>query len=508
MKSHQRFIPLLLSLGLALLGLWAVQPDAARSAPGPLFVAPGGAGTACTQAQPCTLATALAQATAGDTVYLAAGTYTGQGAALAAITQSLTLYGGWDGAASGPVVRDPSAYPTTLDGEGARRGVYVSGDITVTLEGFTVTNGTALDMGAGLYAQNAHLTLREMAFYSNVISTTATGYPYGGGAAVEGGTLLVEACTFRANSVRAERGSAGGGLAISATLATTVMDSLFQDNDAWSASGLYFVGTEESPVPLTVRSNRFLDNGWGNSPGLATGGYYAAIEIVNANAQVVDNQFVHNRASNGRGTVSVFYSPLTLARNLIYDNTSFYDASGLYLYSVSPFTVTNNLIVDNQSTYYWTKHQAVHIRGGDGLLLHNTIARNDNTYGVLVDKGATVTLTNTILVSHTVGISVTTGSTATLEATLWGSGEWSNGSDWGGEGSIVTGTINLWGLPGFVNPAGGDYHLGPGSRAIDSGVDAGVTDDIDGDPRPYRLGYDIGADEFMGWRLYLPLVLR
>jgi hypothetical protein len=508
MKSHQRFIPLLLSVGLALLGLWAVQPDATRSAPGPLFVSPGGSGTACTQAQPCTLPIALAQAIAGDTVYLTAGTYTGAGEAIATITQSLTLYGGWDGAASGPVGRDPVAYSTTLDGEGARRGVYASGDITVTLEGFTVTNGTALDMGAGLYAQNAHLTLREMTFYSNVISTTTTGSPSGGGAAVEGGTLLVEACTFRANSVWAKQGPFGGGLAISATLAATVLDSLFQDNDAWIASGLSFIGAGSSPAPLTVRGNHFLDNGWGNSPGIASGGYSAALEIVDADAQVIDNQFAHNQASNGWGTVSVLYATLNLARNLIYDNTSFYDASGLYLHSVSPFTVTNNLIVDNQSTYYWTEHQAVHIRDGAGLLLHNTIARNDNTYGVWIDKGATVTLTNTILVSHTVGISVTNGSTATLEATLWGTGDWGNGSDWGGEGSIVTGTVNIWGLPNFVNPDGGDYHLGPGSRAIDSGVDASVTDDIDGDPRPQCLGYDIGADEFRGWRLYLPLVLH
>jgi len=508
MKSYQRFIPLLLSVGLALLGLWAVQPDATRSAPGPLFVSPVGAGTACTQAQPCTLATALSQAIAGDTVYLAAGTYTGVGEAIATITQSLTLYGGWDGTASGPVGRDPALYPTTLDGEGARRGVYVSGDITVTLEGFTVTNGTALDVGAGLYAQNAHLTLREMTFYSNVISTTATGDPYGGGAAVEGGTLQVEACTFRANSVWAKQGPAGGGLAISATLAATVLDSLFQDNDAWVACGLSFIGAGRNLAPITVSGNRFLDNGWGNSPGIASGGYSAALEIVDADAQVIDNQFVHNWASNGWGTVGVFYSTLTLARNLIYDNTSFYDASGLYLHLASPFTVTNNLIVDNQSTYYWTEHQAVHVRGGAGWLLHNTIARNDNTYGVLIDRGATVTLTNTILVSHTVGISVTTGSTVTLEATLWGSGEWANGSDWGGGGSIVTGTVNIWGLPHFIHPDGGDYHLGSGSRAVDRGVDAGVADDIDGDPRPYGVGYDIGADELTVWRLYLPLVLR
>jgi hypothetical protein len=72
------------------------------------------------------------------------------------------------------------------------------------------------------------------------------------------------------------------------------------------------------------------------------------------------------------------------------------------------------------------------------------------------------------------------------------------------------------GTPVFVavNPLGGDarlddtYRLRPGSDAIDAGVDAGVTVDIDGDPRPYHDGYDIGADEFVIYHVCLPLVNR
>ncbi|MDQ7029818.1 MAG: hypothetical protein Q9O62_08595 [Ardenticatenia bacterium] len=39
--------------------------------PRELFVSPTGAGTACTRAAPCTLATALGLAADGDTLYLA-----------------------------------------------------------------------------------------------------------------------------------------------------------------------------------------------------------------------------------------------------------------------------------------------------------------------------------------------------------------------------------------------------------------------------------------------------
>lgn len=72
------------------------------------------------------------------------------------------------------------------------------------------------------------------------------------------------------------------------------------------------------------------------------------------------------------------------------------------------------------------------------------------------------------------------------------------------------------GDPAFVaiNSLTGDpkldttYHLQGGSAAIDAGVDAGVTTDIDGESRVDYAPPDIGADEFTTYHIYLPLVLR
>ncbi|MGB5293308.1 MAG: choice-of-anchor Q domain-containing protein [Thermoanaerobaculia bacterium] len=43
-----------------------------------------------------------------------------------------------------------------------------------------------------------------------------------------------------------------------------------------------------------------------------------------------------------------------------------------------------------------------------------------------------------------------------------------------------------------------DNRLQVGSAAIDTGVDVGILDDIDGDIRPLGAGFDIGADEYGG----------
>lgn len=157
------------------------------------------------------------------------------------------------------------------------------------------------------------------------------------------------------------------------------------------------------------------------------------------------------------------------------------------------------MIIENYSPYFGSGIAIDSSRRfhSPTLMIHNTIARNTggDGSGIFLLVETDVVLSNTIIVSQAIGIDTGTGNnTAIMEGTLWGSGIWANGQDWVGEG-IITGTVNVWGNPGFVDFGNGNYHIGHGSAALDAGVGVGVFTDIDGEPRPVGAGFDIGADE-------------
>lgn len=176
--------------------------------------------------------------------------------------------------------------------------------------------------------------------------------------------------------------------------------------------------------------------------------------------------------------------------NTFSGNTAY--AGGGLFFNQSNARLTNNLVVDNQAEF----GSGMAIGESSPHLLHNTITHNLGKSGVgIYLSSGTVTLTNPIIVSHTVGIWAAQGTTATLEATLWSSGAWSNVTNLGGPGAITTGVNNFTGLPDFVDYLAGDYRIDPNSDAIDHGMDVGVKNDFENQPRPY-LAPDIGADEY------------
>src|SRR5690606_37046699 len=123
-------------------------------------------------------------------------------------------------------------------------------------------------------------------------------------------------------------------------------------------------------------------------------------------------------------------------------------------------------------------------------IVHTTIASPTVGAGaaIYVSAGA-VAITDTIVASYTAGIQNGGGTVASDYNFLYNSPT-----------TIDIGSHSITGIdPLFVDPAAGDYHLQPDlSYAADTGVDVGVTTDLDGAARPQGYGFSMGAYEASG----------
>jgi len=544
---------LLLFLSVLTTPAQAESPARPRSAPhlqngSPLtrYVAITGtdAYTCATPISACrTLQYAVDVADAGDVIKIASGVYTGINhhgglAQVVYVSKTLTIQGGYT--TTNWITPDFAANLAIVDAEGQGRGLYIIGDISVTIsvtiEGLLVTNGDATgigdwwsgenqgggmyvitatimanrilladntaDDGGGAYLGNSVAEIRDSAIFSNTTDSTGGGLSVSENSAVtltgntvshntsntrvsnQGGGLSLDRskATLISNTFSSNRNNGGGGVCLNWGADAVLIGNTFISNTAIEGGGLYV-----SSADVVLSSNTFI----ANSAELGGG-----LWLIGSSHQVTvaDNLITGNTASVVGGGVYVERSNAVLERNLIARNTADY-GGGLALITNCDAALVNNVVSENQGTH---EGSGIGIYDSRPRLSHNTVARNIGGSGIYVSGywgSSDVVISNTILVSHTMGITVAAGDTVRMEATLWGDGIWANGRDWDGAGTILTGTHNYWGDPAFVNPGAGDYHIRASSAAVDKGLDAGVNEDIDGTPRPIGYGYDIGADE-------------
>ena len=475
MKAQRLCISLALALGLLtlvgalmLLGAWGSRPPVAQaqSGTGVIRVATTGTDTpGCgSEASPCrTVQYAVDQAASDDEIHVAAGNYTGVQTRAGVvqtvyISKTVFLRGGYSADFS---AWDSDVHVTTLNANGQGRVIYITGNVSPTVEGLRISGGDASglggsaigDAGGGIYVISATATISGNVILNNVASTGDWSDGLGGGLYLRQSDALIVNNIITGNEAATSSwtGGWGGGLCA------------------------------EEGAP-TLRANQVMDNQAGRG-GFFGNGAGGGLCFVESQPTLEANQIRENRA-----TVTDDWGT----------------GGGVEMLGCPDFSLINNVIADNVAPYGGGGLWIGHMSGvpSRGRLLHTTIARNQGgtgTAGVRVAGGSVVTMTNTILVGHDTGINVSFGCTATLTATLWGSGPWANDTDWGDVGTITTGTINIWGDPDFLNPDGGDYHIGAASDAVDAGVDAGIGTDMDGEPRD--ASPDIGADELGGWGL-------
>jgi uncharacterized repeat protein (TIGR01451 family) len=462
--SLSLLIGLLLSLGLTrLTGVALAQEPTTR------YVATTGGDSSndcATSSAPCaTIQHAVDVADPGDEIRVASGIYTATGSNVITIPKMVTIIGGFETSDWSTSV---SSITTVIDGQKARRGIEVQGAITVTIANLVVTRGQA-NTGGGIYTRDfsSTLTVSESVITNNLSATD------GGGLYIVGSAMLSGTRVFSNTA-----GQHGGGLYQASEGGwVDVTGGVFESNEAaLSGGGLY------------ILDSAMLSGTWvlSNTVGFLGGGLIKA--GLEGQLDVIGGVFKGNEARHGGGLNII--GNAALSRVWVLNNMANQQGGGLRL-DLSDATLANTIVADNQAG----RGGGLSVERSSVQLLHTTITRNSSSVdgsGVYVtDASGTssiVAITNTILASHTVGLTVATGNTATLNGVLW----YSNTTNSGGDGNIAI-THEYTGGPAF---AADGYHLTAGSAAIDRGVNAGVSDDIDGDPRPLRCGFDIGADEY------------
>ena len=535
MRTKQLLISLTLGLGLTLSLLWLLGGGTPSAhADSPHYVAPDctGVPTPCHTA----IQEAVDAAVPGDEIRVASGVYTGvqnvpslntatfTATQVVVITKTVTIRGGYT--TTNWTTPYPITQPTMLDAQEQGRVLYITGPgITATLEGLRITGGDATGLGGsgsidpwgrlygeggGVYVISATATISNNQVFSNTAE-------YGGGLFLYYGDVTLSGNTVTSNTAYCDcYSSGGGGLSLGysdATLSGNTVNGNTAYGAGYSSAGGLSLGYSNVTLSANTVSGNTASQGGGlilsNSDATLSGNTVISntasqgggLILSNSDATLSGNTVISNTASyyGAGGGLRLTHSEATLSGDIVSGNTG----SGLYLYE-SDVTLTNNVVADNSGG-------GLYIGDSYLRLLHTTIARNGGDGSGVYITGiglnySTVALTNTILVSHSVGITVTGGNTVTVNGVLWYGTPVTVSQ---AVPAIVTVQNQHEGNPAF---AADGYHLTIASAAIDQGVNAGVTTDIDGDARPDGCFFDIGADEFITGvackYIYLPLIMR
>ena len=285
----------------------------------------------------------------------------------------------------------------------------------------------------------------------------------------------------------------GGGIVVESA-SPTIQYNEIVDNLADGDGGAIFVNGGK----VQILNNVIISN---------TATWAGGLRIINdADATIVGNEIVSNTAQNSGGGIDLEccggVTPL-IARNFIAHNDGGSEGGGIRI-STARALLVNNILAHNEASH----GAGVHLDGMltypvSTTLLHNTLVDDSaGSEALWAGDYITATLVNNIVASHTTGITNTApaSSVVTADYTLFHD----NGTDYG---SDVTSSNEVGGVPAFMSPATGDYHVGPGSGAIDTATSTDVDEDIETDRRPIGPAPDVGADEAR-LRVYVPLVLK
>jgi len=247
--------------------------------------------------------------------------------------------------------------------------------------------------------------------------------------------------------------------------------------------GIYFSNSADDPV---IRYNECFDN---NANGIHMNGDVSiGGDGVISNAQVYGNVIHGNGIAGGSGINCDGVVNSVIFNNLLYDN----HASGISLYQIDAGAPsTNNKIYNNTIVNASDARWCVNITEDcTGNMILNNILINQHAF-----RGSIVIAASALIGFQSdhnlvVGRLSPDGDATILDLAAW------QALGYDANSQIVAAQSTLFTTPGS------DFHpLNSLSQQVDAGtntVSNVVLDDLDGSPRPFGNGFDIGCYEYVG----------
>ena len=306
-----------------------------------------------------TIQAGIDAATAGDSVLIANGTFTGIG------NKNLDLLG-----KAIELKSENGPLHTTIDCENDGRGFYIhsgEGEDTI-LKGFTIKNCTDSFGGGGIYCNSASPTIDKFILKNNTAGS-------GGGIFLHNSSAVVKNCRIEDNTAIT---SAGGGIRCQNTtfsgFSPTITNCKILNNKSELGGGGISIGSDSFPtITRCIISNNEARAGGGievnasspsitncfiagNTTTLASGGGISwagdALPPNNNNAELIHNTIADNYSLNGTGIyISSSESPPIITNCIIWDN-----------YNRSEIFISNTNLTVRYSNY----RDSI---GGDGNLI-------------------------------------------------------------------------------------------------------------------------------------------
>jgi hypothetical protein len=218
--------------------------------------------------------------------------------------QTITLTSGELLVNKSVTINGPGLDNLTVDGNHASRVFHVSGGVSATIAGLTITNGSASDWGGGIHNDQSVLTVNNC----NIVGNFAPGW--GGGifndSWVTSATLRVTNSTLSGNSAGSIGSGTGGGIyseGLHGNATMEIVNSAVSGNSAHVGGGIY-----NSHSASTV-SNCTLS---GNSASYGGGGIFHVGINGSATLSVTNSTLSGNSAPLGAGIYSYGHSSTTL----------------------------------------------------------------------------------------------------------------------------------------------------------------------------------------------------